>query len=115
MKVALTLACLIVLGCSDSTTPPPSYPLQLSIVSKQSTANSAVFDFKVTKTDNGQPVEGAKLRRTNFPSGQTYDLGLKSDTAGNFPHVAVVLVDTLSGVAYQAVSSTLSSNYVRWP
>jgi hypothetical protein len=109
------MACLVFLGCSDSTTPSPSYPLALTIVSKQQTPNSAVIIFKVTKSDNGQAVEGAKLRRTNFPSGQTYDLGIKSDTSGNFPSVTVVLVDTLNAVAYQAINNTQNSNPVRWP
>ena len=111
----LALVLAIAISCSSSTdTNGPTYPLQLSIDSSASVNNSKIFYFRVTD-QHSKSVSGAKLRRTNFPSGQTYDLGIKSDTAGHFPYVTVVLVDTVSQVAFQAVNNTLNSNYVRWP
>ncbi|MFI5202058.1 MAG: hypothetical protein ACHQNE_06700 [Candidatus Kapaibacterium sp.] len=115
MKKTLITAAVVALfcgGCSNSSGPSNTYPLLLTTVSDSVGVNSGIFNFRVTK--NGAPLADAKLRRTNFPSNQTYDLGIKSDSNGYFPRVSVVLVDTLTGVAYQAVHDTLSSNYVRW-
>ena len=111
--VGAALAVILVAGCSSSSAPPNNYPLLLSIVSDSMVSNTALFNFRVTK--DGAPVANAKLRRTNFPSNQTTDLGIQSDTGGRFPRVIVILTDTLTGVAYQAVRDTLSSNYIRWP
>ncbi len=117
MKKALIIAGAVLAmlygGCSNSSGPSNTYPLLLAAVSDTIGPNSAIFNFRVTK--NGAPLAGAQLRRTNSPSNQTYDLGIKSDSGGYFPRVSVVLVDTLIGVAYQAVHDTLSSNYVRYP
>jgi hypothetical protein len=115
MKASILLGAVTVLlyfGCSDSTAPQTTYPLLLTTVSDTIVNNSAIFNFRVT--NNGVGVAGAKLRRTNFPSNKTADLGVKSDSSGFFPRVAVVLTDTLSGVAYQAVRDSLTSNYIRW-
>jgi len=103
---------MLLFGCSNSSAPPNTYPLLLTTVSDSIVSNTAYFNFRVTK--NGVPFAGAQLRRTNFPSNQTYDLGIKSDSGGNFPRVTVVLVDTVTGVAFQAVRDTLSSNIIRW-
>ena len=106
------LAIVLVVGCSDSTPPSNSYPLTLAIVSDSFWNNTALFNFRVTK--NGAPLAGAKLRRTDFPTNNTRDLGIQSDSNGNFPRVILVL-DTMPAVAYQAVRDSLSSNYIRWP
>ncbi len=104
------------IGCSDSTST-TNYPLLLAVVSDTSVTNSAIFHFRVTK--NGAPIKGARLQRTDYPILTTFDLGIASDSAGNYPVVTVVLplqVDTMTEVAYQAVSGdSLLSNYFRWP
>ncbi len=108
------LAALILAGCSSSSSPPAnSYPLTLSIDSETHFSSTAFFYFRVTRNDTA--VQGAKLRRTNFPSDQTYDLGIQSDSNGNFPHVTLILSADTSAAAFQAVRDTLTSNYIRWP
>ncbi len=105
------------MGCSDSTTPINTHPLLLTIVSDSSYANSALFNFRVTR--NGAPLKGARLQRTDSPILTTFDLGITSDTGGYFPRVTVVIPltqDTMNAVAYQAVSGdSLTSNYFTWP
>jgi len=112
----MTIGFLLMLniGCSSSSAPANNYPLLLSVDSEASVNNSAIFYFRVT--ENGAPIASAKLRRTDLPSDQTFDLGIKSDSGGHFPVVTVVLSpDTLTAVAYQAVRDTLTSNYIQWP
>ncbi len=100
-------------GCSNSSSPGTSYPLLLTTVSDSIIYDYGHFKFRVTK--NGNPVDGASLRQTDFPSNWAFDLGMKSDSAGDFPTANVVISDTLTGVAYQAVlNDSLSSNYIRW-
>jgi hypothetical protein len=100
------------IGCSDSTPATINYPLKLTIVSDTIDFVSAVFDFQVTQ--NGVPLEGAELYQTDDPSGVIFPVGITSDTGGHFPPVMAVVSDTLSEVAYQAVSGTLTSNYITW-
>lgn len=107
------LAIVLLGGCSSSTPPANTYPLTLTIDSEANAFNSAIFYFHVTR--NSVALQGAKLRRTNFPSDQTYDLGIQSDSNGNFPRVTLILSGDTSAVAYQAIRDTLSSNYIRWP
>jgi hypothetical protein len=103
------------MGCSDATST-TTYPLQLITVSDTVALNVASFNFKVTK--NGVPFKGAKLWQTDSPSGIPFYMGTSfiSDSNGNFPHfVVVVTEDTMTAVAYQAVSGdSLTSNYVRF-
>jgi hypothetical protein len=102
-------------GCSDSTSS-TSYPLVLAIDSETTLNNTAIFYFRVTK--NGAPLSGARLQRTDSPILTTFDLGIASDSVGNFPYVTIVVPlnqDSMTSVAYQAVSGSQTSNYVRWP
>jgi hypothetical protein len=113
--VLFVLAGSLSMGCSDATST-TSYPLQLITVSDTIVANAAAFNFKVIK--NGVPLKGAKLWQTDLPSGIPFYMGTSfiSDSNGNFPHfVVVVTKDTMTAVAYQAVSGdSLTSNYVRF-
>jgi hypothetical protein len=114
-SIFLLLAVSLCIGCSDSVSS-TNYPLQLTAVSDTIVNNSALFNFRITK--NGAPVKGARLQRTDSPILTTFDLGIASDSAGNFPRVIIVIPltqDTMTAVAYQAVSDTLLSNYFRWP
>ncbi|SRR5581483_8327976 len=118
IKVYLTLLVgalvAVSFACSNSSSPQTTYPLVLTTLSDTTSGNTALFNFRVTK--DGIPVANAQLRQTDFPSGKTFDLGIKSDTGGHFPRVTVVFdLDTFSQVAYQAVRDTLTSNFVRWP
>lgn len=106
-------AAMLFWGCSSSSAPPSNpYPLLLTTVSDSISSNIGHFYFRVTK--NGAPVASAKLRQTDFPSDQSFDLGIKSDSGGFFPRVSLALTDTVSSVAYQAVRDTLTSNFIRW-
>ena len=107
------VAFLLMAGCQSSTGPSNSYPLFLT-VQDTSVNNTGVFDFRVTKND-GTPVANAQLRRTDFPSNQTTDLGLKSDSNGYFHCYVFIAPDTVISVAFQAVRDSLASNYIRWP
>jgi hypothetical protein len=116
-KAAAFLVLLaIAIGCSDSSEPPPSgYPLTLIIVSDSIVANTALFNFRVEK--DTKPVAGAKLRRTDYyVSGKTKtsDLGIQSDSAGNYKRVIMILGDSISAVAYQATRDSLTSNFITW-
>lgn len=119
ITIALAAA-MIFGGCSSSSGPTNSYPLLLTTVSDSIVTNIGVgyFNFRVTK--NGTPVVGAKLRQTDSPSNHSFDLGIKSDSGGNFPRVSVALTDTVQGVAYQAVilnsvlKDSLTSNFIHW-
>ncbi|HZK76534.1 MAG TPA: hypothetical protein VFD13_06465 [Candidatus Kapabacteria bacterium] len=107
------LAAVVLFGCSNSTPPPSTnYPLTLTLTGNQYSGNVALFELQVTK--NGQPFAGAKLLRIDAPSNATIDLGMTSDTNGKYDTTGIVLTDTLSAVAFQAVKDTLKSNYVRW-
>lgn len=116
-------AIAVLAGCSDSTPATGNYPLTLSIVTDTIVSNTAVFNFRVAKTSGGAAVLGSKLYRTNYSSVygtiHVYYDGVMSDSSGTFPHVTAVLGDTVTSIAYQAVSlssgDTLTSNYIRWP
>jgi len=117
-KTVLFLALLaIAIGCSESSEPPPSgYPLNLIVVSDSIVANTALFNFRVEK--DSKPLAGAKLRRTDYYATgktKTTDLGIQSDSAGNYKRVIMILGDSISAVAYQATHDTLTSNFIRWP
>jgi hypothetical protein len=99
------------IGCSDSTSSGPNYPLQLTTVSDTIGLGASLYNFQVTK--NGTPLKGARLFQTDDPSGLSFDLGVMSDSGGHFPHVILVVSDTLSEAAFQAVSDSLTSNYIR--
>lgn len=112
------VAAMLFIGCSSASAPSSSYPITLSTVVQESSGNTAIFVFQVSYTDRttmGAHVAGAKLRRTDYPSNTTRDLGIMSDSTGKFDTVDAILSDTLSQVAFQAVKDTLKSNYVRWP
>ncbi len=117
MKIFIRLIFIFIvgsfwMGCSDSTPAVINYPLALTIASDTIGYVSGAFDLNVKQ--NGVPLAGAELYQTDEPSGAIFPLGIVSDTGGHFPSVIAVISDTLSGVAYQAVSGTLTSDYVTW-
>jgi hypothetical protein len=106
------LAACVWLGCSNSSSPAPSYSLNLTLAP---TINHPIFDtlqFQVTK--NGKNLAGASLISVTYPYYIQTKAGT-SDSNGKFPSVLITLGDSNTEIAYSAVFDTFTSNYVYFP
>lgn len=105
------LAGCVLLGCSNSSAPAPSYSLNLTLVSHTGNIIFDTLQFQVTK--DGKNLAGASLISITDPYYIQNTLGI-SDSAGKFSPVSIINNDSFAQIAYKAIYDTFTSNNVFW-